>query len=154
MVNVFDRKFYRLHLHIDVRAAAFHTTQTFTTRSETSSRSAAVGVSTLIDLHRRDQFRIYAAPRAAIAFSKSTTTTTQDAPSELQRLFPRGPTTRSSRAPAFSLVLGASTRIGERFGVFGEIGFGYSRMSTDEALLDITSHSFGSRSNVGAILFF
>jgi len=128
--------------------------QTTTFRSEASNRDLAFGVSALIDLHRRDQFRVYVAPRVALGFSKTTLTTTQDPPSSLSRLMAPEPTTRTSRIPAFDLMLGASTRIGERFGVFGEIGAGYSRMLGDESADEISARTFGSRGGVGAILFF
>ena len=128
------------------------TTTTF--RSEASNRDVAFGISALIDLHRRDQLRVYAAPRVALGFSRTTVTTTQDPPSALDRIMAPETTTRTSRTPAFDLMFGASTRIGERFGVFGEIGAGYSRTSGDDSPLELDSHTFRSRGGVGAILFF
>jgi len=127
---------------------------TTTFRSEASYRDVAFGVSALIDLHRRDQLRVYAAPRVALGFSKTTLTTTQDPPFASERVMAPETTTRTSRIPAFDLVLGASTRIGERFGVFGEIGAGYSRTLGDDSPQQLSSRTFGSRGGVGAILFF
>ena len=128
--------------------------QTTTFRTEASNREVAFGVSALIDLHRRDQLRVYVAPRVGLGFTKTTLTSTLDSPSELGRLMAPETTTRTSRIPAFDLMLGASTRIGERFGVFGEIGAGYSRMLGDDSPLELGSRTFRSRGGVGAILFF
>jgi hypothetical protein len=128
--------------------------ETTTFRSEASNREVAFGVSALIDLHRRDQLRVYVAPRVGLGFTKTSLTSTLDGPSELGRLLAPETTTRTARVLAFELMLGASTRIGERFGVFGEIGAGYSRSLGDDSLLELSSRTFRSRGGVGAILFF
>jgi hypothetical protein len=127
---------------------------TTTFRSEASNRDVSFGVSALIDLHRRDQLRIYAAPRVALGFSNTTVTMSQDRPIVLDRLVAPETTIRTSRTPAFDLMFGATTRMGERFGVFGEIGAGYSRTLGDDSPVELGGRTFRSRGGVGAILFF
>lgn len=127
-------------------------------RQEISTQSASIGASFLFDLHRQDQFRIYLAPRVGLGILQTESTTTIDI--SLVPTFPGVPprdseTKRSetSYSPVFDALLGASSRIGDRFGVFGEAGFSYTQTTTEE-LLQATRRSFGIRAGVGAILFF
>ena len=124
-------------------------------RTETSSRAASIGVSALFDLHRREALRLYVAPRVAIAFSKSTTRITSVIPPEFERFFPQ-PRTRSSTssAPTVAALFGGATKIGDRFGVFGEIGLAYSQSSPDNDILNVTSRALSTRGGIGAVLFF
>lgn len=123
--------------------------------TETSSRSATVGVSALIDVHRRDQLRLYVAPRAAIAFSKTTSRITSPIPPEFERFFPQLREREfESSAPSFGFMFGASTKIGARFGVFGEAGLSYTRVKPDLAFTRVTARDIGTRGGVGAMLFF
>ena len=124
-------------------------------RTETSSRAVSVGVSALVDVHRRDALRLYVAPRVAVAFSKSTTRITSAIPPEFERFFPQLRTrSRSSSSPTLAALFGASTKIGDRFGVFGEIGLAYSQSSPDDEILNLTSRVLSTRGGVGAVLFF
>ena len=53
--------------------------------------------------------------------------------------------------------VGAQYALGKRFGVFGEVGFGYQHShETGGSLIqtDITSHTIGTRTGVGVILYF
>lgn len=125
---------------------------------ESSSQSGSIGVSLLFDLHRQDQFRIYLAPRVgwAVAHTESTLTIDVSPIQIFPGVPPRDNTNRESEtaySPTFGASIGASTRVGNRFGVFGEAGFSYNQTTTEE-ILQATRRSFGIRAGVGAILFF
>jgi hypothetical protein len=124
---------------------------------ESSSQSGSIGVSLLFDLHRRDQFRIYLAPRVGWAVTHTESTVTIDvSPALIPGIPPRDSTTTQSEtaySPTVGASIGTSTRIGDRFGVFGEAGFSYNQATTEE-ILQATRRSFGIRGGVGAILFF
>ena len=50
---------------------------------------------------------------------------------------------------------GAQYRLSDRFGVYGEIGIQYSHSASDTIIISsATTHSWGTRSGVGAILYF
>jgi hypothetical protein len=125
---------------------------------ETSTQSGSIGVSLLFDLHRQEQFRIYLAPRVGwgVVHSESTVTIDVSPIQILPGVPPRDTTTSESEttwSPTFGASIGASTRVGERFGVFGEAGLSYNQTTTEE-ILRATRRSFGIRGGVGAILFF
>ena len=53
--------------------------------------------------------------------------------------------------------VGAQHKLGTRFSVFGEVGFGYSRSTLGAGSLVIaeaTASTLGTRSGVGVILYF
>jgi hypothetical protein len=127
-------------------------------RQDTSTQSGSIGVSLLFDLHRQDQFRIYVAPRFGVGMVHTESTLTIDISPimTIPGVPPRDSSTTESEtafSPTFGASIGASTRIGDRFGVFGEAGFAYSETTTEE-VVQATRRSFGMRAGVGAMLFF
>jgi hypothetical protein len=125
---------------------------------ESSTQSGSIGLSLLFDLHRQEQFRIYLAPRVgwAVAHTESTVTIDVSRVQIIPGVPPRGNTIGESEtaySPTFGASIGASTRVGDRFGVFGEAGFSYNQTTTEE-ILRATRRSFGIRAGVGAMLFF
>jgi len=135
------------------------------THTETRSHTSTIGVSALITVHQRDSMRVYLAPRFSVGLSSLTAVTT----SEFVNMPPGvvlpglndllGPRTleESVRTPAGGASLGASTKIGDRLGVFGEVGVNYSRSDSPIASsipVDAVRTSVGTRAGVGVMLIF
>ena len=122
----------------------------------TESRTVEFGVSLLFDLHQSDALRVYLAPRVAVTFDHSSFETEFNGdPALLAAITVPANRDTSSTAPGGGVALGASHDLGERFRVFGEAGFNYSR-GTREALIgdDITSTALGLRGGVGVLIRF
>ena len=107
--------------------------------------SVGTGVSVLFYTPVRDNLRTYVAPRFSYTRTHGDSNIT------------------TSTATSYSIagMFGAHYSLGRRFGVFGEVGFGYARQtgsSTSELLpqTGITNHSdsIGTRSGVGVVLYF
>lgn len=127
--------------------------------SVSDSQNASVGVSALFTVQRRDALRIYVAPRVHYSRSTATSTTTYTAP------FPTGvppqlfqPMSRHSTNDGYSIagLFGAQYVLTDRFGLFGEVGVGYSWSDSSlPGILSSTRIRSGSiRSGVGVIVFF
>jgi hypothetical protein len=141
-----------------------------TSRNESSTHSAVVGLSVLVTVHRNDALRLYLAPRIAVNFastlSESTIATTLPPgfPADVTRGLVRSQTVEDSSAtPAGGASFGASTTIGTRFGVFGEAGVFYSRhesspsatvSSTSIGLTTIRRTGFGTTGRAGVMVLF
>ena len=120
------------------------------------SRSVAVGVSVLIDLHRSDELRLYIAPRAGAIFDHSTDETEFDGdPARLAAItFPANEEDSSTGAQG-GVSLGASRDLSERFRVFGEAGLTYSRQNFGfGAGDDAKSRGIGLGAGVGVVILF
>jgi hypothetical protein len=134
------------------------------TRNEASTHTSTIGVSALITVHQRDSLRLYVAPRVAWALAslKSVTTTELSLPPGfpvpgLDELLRPRTIEDSTRTPSFGAVFGASTKIGDRFGVFGEVGFNYSHSDSpvlSSIQIDSERTSIGTRAGVGVMLIF
>lgn len=128
----------------------------FEVRSSTTNTGAELGVSLLFDLHRRDDLRLYLAPRVGVLISSTETETTITglSPAELAAFtFPANRET-TSNTPSGGVAIGASHDISPRLRIFGEAGFSYSRNTIDVVFNDLTQRSFGLRSGVGAVVLF
>lgn len=132
-----------------------------TSSSTTRFRHSTVemGVSGLVTLAKRDQLRLYAAPRLAwhrLHSSFSTDITTLILSNSIALpTSPRESSTTTNGA-VVDAMFGASYRLGDRFAVFGEAGISYVRptaTSSDRGSTS-TSYSVGSRSSVGIVIFF
>ena len=134
--------------------------------SSDSTNSLGAGVSALVYLGPRDPFRTYISPR----FSYARTSTSAAS----------GTSTSDSTVSAYQVTgsFGAQYTLGRRFGIFGELGVGYTRTSTDiTSVVTITSgtvvngvlsqitrtqplasgshsNTVATRSGVGVIFFF
>lgn len=106
------------------------------------------GVSALFYLNRSDNLATYISPR--YSFSRATTERRFD--EDVPVIDPETETT--SRSHAFSGSFGAQYFLGSRFSVFGEVGLTYLRSSSDSEFgEDPTSSTFGTRSQVGVVLY-
>jgi hypothetical protein len=112
--------------------------------SGTNGWSLGTGVSALFYLGSTDNVRTYVSPR--LDYQRNSTTITALAIEQ----------TRTSHAWGVAGSFGAEYTPNRRFGVFGEIGFGYSRLKLD-ALSPIvsatTAHGWGTRAGVGVIFY-
>jgi hypothetical protein len=124
---------------------------TVTTTSQMSTNTSwqiGVGVSALFYVGRWDALRTYLAPR--VAYSKGGfSSTVSNAPVGSFD----GTTSSYSAAGSF----GAQYSLAERFGVFGDVGLGYTRGRTGSGAVassKSTSNTVSTRSAVGVILYF
>ena len=128
--------------------------------TELRAHNTTLAISGLFTIHRQEEFRLYVAPRFGIAWSQSKATSTATLTGLPGGLPPTGfqiprDLELSTTEPTGGASLGASSRIGERFGVFGELGFDYSRSTqNDEFLAERTTSTIGTRASVGVIVFF
>ena len=125
--------------------------------TESRTRSTDLGVSVLIDIHKRDQLRLYLVPRAGVVIARNEFETKVSglSPGDLAALtFPANETT-TSYSPSAGVAFGAAHELGSRFRVFGETGVTYSRVTTEgPAISETTRSTFGLRGGVGVVLLF
>jgi hypothetical protein len=128
----------------------------------TNNWQLGVGVSALFYVSRSDALRTYVTPR--FAYAKTSTSTNLASTSTSSALDGRSYTTAGS--------FGGQYALGRHFGVFGELGVSYTSATTETSTIQtITTapgivppvltvrtenhtHTFGTRSGVGVILFF
>jgi hypothetical protein len=112
----------------------------------TSSRSTGVGVSALFYVRKWDSLRAYVSPR--FGYQRSSFT------------FSGSPSSPSTNTYSGSGSFGAEYQLHRRFAVFAETGLAYSRANVNETTLapgfpiQSSSHTWGTRAGVGAILYF
>jgi opacity protein-like surface antigen len=126
---------------------------TFTSQVTNDSWNVGTGASLLVNVGRWESLRSYVSPR--FAYTRSTSTTTP--PSSPVGSLPQSSTEVTATTYFVSGSFGAEYTLGRRFGVFGEVGLGYSRIKTTAGQSiggNLTSRVFGSRSGAGVILFF
>jgi hypothetical protein len=123
------------------------TTTTTTTQSTNDQWNTAVGASGLFYLQQWDALRTYVSPRFLYSrVTSSSTTSTAFSNNEF-----------TSNAYFVSGSVGADYTLSRRFGVYGEVGFGYTHQSTTNSFAPAgsnTGHTIATRSGVGAILYF
>jgi opacity protein-like surface antigen len=107
------------------------------------------GLSALFYLNRSDNLATYVTPR----YSFTRATTERRFEPDVPVIDPETETT--SRSHTFSGSFGAQYFLGSRFSIFGEAGLSYMRTSSDSDFgSDPTSSTFGTRSQVGVVLYF
>ena len=112
----------------------------------TSSTSVGVGVSALFYVRKWDNLRAYVSPR--FGYQRSSFT------------FSGSPSSPSTSTYTGSGSFGAEYQLHRRFAVFAETGLAYGRANiTDTTLapgfsLNTSSHTWGTRAGIGAILYF
>lgn len=127
------------------------TTVTTTTQSTSDQWTIGVGASGLIYLQRWEALRTYVSPR--FAYTRSTSSST----SSSSLAGGAGTTEFTSNAYFVSGSFGAQYSLARRFGVYGELGLGYTHQSTENTFAAAgsnTAHTIGTRSGVGAIFYF
>jgi hypothetical protein len=113
---------------------------------ETSSWIVGLNVSALFYVHHDDRLRTYIAPRLEYGHAWI------DASSSSIAL----PLLNSDRTTwGGSGLFGAHYSLSDRFGIFGEIGFGFSTSTLPGTILTATptSKSWGTRTAVGIVFF-
>ncbi|HZT76028.1 MAG TPA: hypothetical protein VFA27_05185 [Vicinamibacterales bacterium] len=138
------------------------TTVTNTTQTTTDQWAVGVGASALFYVHRWDALRTYVSPRFVYTRNASTNvgSLTAAATSSAIIVFPNTSpqTTEFTQQSYFvSGSFGAQYAVGAHFGVFGEVGFGYSHNTTasdEPGAGNSSGHTMSTRSGVGVILYF
>lgn len=114
---------------------------------DTSSWNLGLSVSVLVALYRDDRLRTYIAPR--LEYGRAST----DSSSSTVVL----PTTLDSDRNTWggSGLFGAQYSLSSRFGVFGELGFGFSttRLPAPVGTPRPSAQSWGTRTAVGIVFF-
>jgi len=114
--------------------------------SETNGWALGTGVSALFYLRKFDDLRTYVVPRFTYARTSNTTSTSS---------FTNSENTSTTTTTGLSGSFGAQYSLGDRFAVFGEVGFGFTH-STGKSNLSLTTvsgNNWGSRAGVGVIFF-
>jgi len=154
-------------LGFDVNTVTSDVLSVITSKQESSTTNAGVGVSALITLSRVDRFTTYIAPRMSWSASRTHTqleyqiSGLQFLPDTIRRLYAPEDFTTTQHTPTISALFGASAAVHDRFSVFGEAGFGYSwttlpgfPIRTATVVRDSRQKSFGLRSGIGAVIYF
>ena len=104
-----------------------------------TSTTVGLGVSALVSSATLMPWRTYVSPRFAWSHNSSDNSVSNFA----------------SDTYSVSGSFGAQYRLSDRFGVYGEIGIQYPDSASDTIIISsATTHSWGTRSGVGAILYF
>lgn len=111
--------------------------------SSSDSTIYSVGLSALLYLAKWDMTRAYVVPR--YTYSRTS----------IDIASPSGNTFEETRnGHSIGGSFGAQHALGERFGVYGELGLEYSRFNSDTLGADQRSHTFATQSGVGVIIYF
>ena len=130
---------------------------TFTSTTKADGWQVGVGISGLLYLSKGDALRTYVSPR--FTYTRSSTTIDSGVRSTLLPV-PSGPVTTVITNYGAAGSLGAQYALAKRFGVFGELGLGYTHTGdqTPSPVSFLNSSTSGwtlaLRSGVGVILFF
>ncbi len=120
---------------------------TTTTESINDQWNTAYGASGVFYLRRWDALRTYVSPR--FLYSRSTSSSTTSPGSSTNEF--------TSNSYFVSGSFGAEYAFARRFGLYGELGFGYTHQSTTNSFAAAgsnTGHTMSTRSGVGAIFYF
>lgn len=114
--------------------------------SESDGWAIGTGVSALFYLHRYDHLRTYFSPRFTYSRTTNNSTLSSFTNSESK-------TTNKSAGAAGSF--GAEYSLGEKFAVFGEVGFGFNHTTANSSTSPskVSGNTWGSRTGVGVIFF-
>jgi hypothetical protein len=108
--------------------------------------SVATGASVLVYPRTYDHLRTYIAPRLSYVHSSSTSTSSSFTTSTLKT---------TTNAVAGAGLFGAEYALGDRFKVFGEIGFGFTHSSSKAEAIPTTGsgNSWGTRTGIGVVFY-
>ena len=114
--------------------------------SETNGWALGTGVSALFYLHKYDSLRTYVVPR--FTYSRTSNTSTSSS-------FTNSETTTTSTNTGLSGSFGSQYSLGDRFGVFGEVGFGFNHSSgkSSTSPVKVSGNNWSTRTGVGVIFF-
>ena len=114
--------------------------------SEADGWAIGTGVSALFYLRKYDNLRTYFVPR--FTYSRATNTVTSSS-------FTNTESTTTTTNTGLAGSFGAQYSLGDKFGVFGEVGFGFNH-STGKSTTTTgraSSNTWGTRTAVGVIFF-
>jgi hypothetical protein len=110
--------------------------------TSSSTWTIGTGVSALFYLRAWDDTQLYVSPRWTYSHNSTSNQIGTEA---------------SSNAWGLAGLVGAQHKLGTRFALFGEVGFGYSRSTLGAGSLTVgeaTASTYGTRTGVGVILYF
>jgi len=112
--------------------------------TDSSGWSAGFGLSVLFYLHTEDSLRTYITPRFEWTHSSNSANSATGVSADI-----------GSNSYGGSGSFGAQYGLGKRFAVFGELGFGFDRQTTDPLPSGGTStvNHWGLRSGVGVVFY-
>ena len=115
--------------------------------TESDAWTLNTGVSVLFYLNKYDDLRTYFTPRFTYAHGSSDTDATG--------FVTNTSATSTLNAIGLSGAFGAEYSLGRKFGVFGEVGFGFSHSTTKSSIIPTESsgNNWGSRAGVGVIFY-
>ncbi len=149
----------RVALRPDVSFSSSWSDSSSPSSSATASSNGygvAVNIAALLYLRKRESLNLYFVPRFGYGHSHSTSSSSSSSSTG-------GGVTQDAAANVYSISasFGAEHPISRRFGVFGELGFGYSKSLASSAVsmamnpvTNSTSRGVGTRASVGTILYF
>jgi hypothetical protein len=114
---------------------------------ESDSWAIGTGVSVLFYLKKYDRLQTYFTPRFTYGHSSNS--------SDFDGPVVNPETSASSNSYGFAGLFGAEQSIGDKFAVFGEVGFGLSRSTAKSNITSSrpTTRSWGTRAGVGVVFF-
>ena len=141
----------RVALRPEFSISGISTEQTVTIspiQSDTESSLYNIGISGLFYVSRSDNLRTYVSPRLAYGRASSTIDNALTGPSE-----------SITKTTSVSGAFGAQYALHRRFGVFGEVGLGYSGSTSRSEVgiageIRVDSDAWSTRGGVGVILYF
>jgi hypothetical protein len=138
-------------LHTSNELAAPISAFAATTSSDVTTVS--IGVSGLFYVGKWDALRAYLSPR--FAYSRLSGSNSVTSSIGVGDVLPAIDVSSTVSNYLVSGSFGAQYSLGRRFGVFGEVGYGYTRASDDTRALSTTrSTTTGTRTGVGVIFYF
>lgn len=128
----------------------------FSLTSTSETTVVGVAVSALFYVRKWDALRAYVSPRFGYTRSSGSSTT-----NEVIVGVPELPVNQALSTAASSYLVtgsfGVQYGLGQRFGVFGELGYGYTRSSSSNGGLSafqLTTNGTGTRTAVGVLFYF
>ena len=118
-----------------------------TSRFSTDTRVVGVGLSALFRVYRDENLSLYVSPR--YLHRRGKTSVVQDVPANV---FVAGSDDREIEGHSITGSLGVRYGLGERFGVFGELGVDRSREDTTDPATESRIDRTGIRSGVGVVV--
>ena len=111
--------------------------------SSQDGHSVSVGLSALFYFARWDMTRAYVVPR----YAYSRTSSSLEGPFTVLR-------DSTGNGHDVSVSFGAQHTLGDRFAIYGELGFAYERLSSDITTTELRTNRVGTRSGVGVVVYF
>lgn len=131
-------------------------TSTSTTTTATNDQwFVGYGASALFYIKQWDALRAYVSPRFQYTHGSSSSSTTLNTSLPISTVPASTEFTQNSYL--YSGSFGAQYGLGSRFGLYGEVGFGYTHQTSESSFAaagDSTGHTVATRSGVGVIFYF